>query len=108
MVPLALVSVGFELRVKGIGDQIKPLALGLGFKLILGPALIAVLLFGACAMDGPLVGLSVFQAAMGPQISGAILAMQHGLNPRLVTLMVGLGTPLSLLTASAWYWVIAA
>jgi hypothetical protein len=39
---------------------------------------------------------------MGPMIGGAIVAMDHGLNPPLVSLMVGLGIPLSLMTAACW------
>jgi predicted permease len=43
---------------------------------------------------------------MGPQIGGAIVAMEHGLDSRLVSLMVGLGIPLSLITAAAWGYVL--
>jgi hypothetical protein len=39
---------------------------------------------------------------MGPQIGGAIVAVQHGLNPPLISLMVGVGISLSLLTLPLW------
>ena len=48
----------------------------------------------------------LFEPVLGPRVGGAIVAMQHGLNPRLVTLMVGLGVPLSIGTAAAWWWVL--
>jgi len=107
LVPLALISVGFQLRLDEFKGQMQPLAAGLAFKLILGPALIAVPVLGVFALAGPVAEVAIFEAAMGPQIGGAIVAMQHGLNPRLVTLMVGVGIPLSLLTASAWFWIIS-
>jgi hypothetical protein len=40
---------------------------------------------------------------MGPQIGGAIVAMQYGLSPSLITLMVGIGIALSFLTLPLWY-----
>ena len=44
---------------------------------------------------------------MGPQIGGAIVATQYGLDPELVTLMVGVGIILSFLTLPIWYWMLA-
>jgi predicted permease len=41
----------------------------------------------------------VLEAAMGPMITGGIIAMQKGLNPPLVAAMLSLGIPLSLLTS---------
>ncbi len=40
---------------------------------------------------------------MEPMIGAATVAMQNGLNPRLITLMVGIGIPLSLATAALWF-----
>jgi predicted permease len=80
------------------------LSLGLSF---LVSAISGALAFGVFALAGPVAEVAIFEAAMGPQIGGAIVAMQHGLNPRLVTLMVGVGIPLSLLTASACFWIIS-
>ena len=42
--------------------------------------------------------MTIFEAAMAPQIGAAIVAMEHKLDPPLVTLMVGIGIPLSFLT----------
>ena len=39
---------------------------------------------------------------MAPQIGAAIVALDHDLDPQLVTLMVGIGTPLSFLTLPLW------
>jgi hypothetical protein len=42
--------------------------------------------------------ITIFEAAMAPQIGAAIVAVDHDLDPALVTLMVGTGMPLSFLT----------
>jgi hypothetical protein len=43
---------------------------------------------------------------MGPQIGGAIVEIQHGLNPPLITLVVGVGITLSFLTLPAWWYTL--
>jgi predicted permease len=43
---------------------------------------------------------------MGPQIGGAIVGTQHGLNPPLITSMVGLGITLSFLTLPMWWYTL--
>lgn len=106
LVPLALVSVGFQLRLSQIGGRIPVLALGLGFKLVLGPALVLIVLVGLLGQTGNVIRVTVFEAAMGSMIGAAIVAMDHDLDPSLVTLMVGLGIPLSFLTLPGWWWVL--
>ena len=103
LAPLALVSVGLQLRLDQLDGNRMPLALGLGFKLVLGPLLIGAVYLGALSWHGETARVTVFEAAMGPQIGGAIVAMQHGLKPALVTLMVGIGVALSFLTLPVWH-----
>jgi malate permease and related proteins len=50
--------------------------------------------------------VTIFEAAMAPQIGAAIVAMEHKLDPQLVTLMVGIGIPLSFLTLPLWWLVL--
>ena len=106
LAPLALVSVGYQLRLDELHGRMRELSAGLLFKLLLGPALVAALLIPGLGATGKVVEVTIFEAAMGPQIGGAVIAMQYGLNPRLVTLMVGVGIPLSLVTAAAWCWLL--
>jgi predicted permease len=103
LAPLALVSVGLQLRLEQLRGCYVPLSLGLAFKLILGPALIALLYLGILGKYGQMTQVTLFEAAMGPQIGGAIVAMQYGLSPPLITLMVGIGILLSFLTLPLWY-----
>ena len=107
LAPIALVSVGLQLRLGQLAGNRRSLALGLGFKLVVGPALIALLYVGALQQTGETTQITIFEAAMGPQIGGAIVAIQYGLNPPLVTLMVGVGIALSFLTLPVWWWQLA-
>jgi len=50
-----------------------------------------------------MLSVTVFEAAMGPMIGASIVAMDHELDPPLITLMVGIGIPLSFLTVPAWW-----
>jgi predicted permease len=63
---------------------------------------LALLYFGILGTTEETTRVTLFEAAMGPQIGGAIVAVQHGLNPPLVSLMVGLGISLSFLTLPLW------
>jgi predicted permease len=103
---LALVSVGLQLRLDQLRGDSSPLALGLSFKLLLAPLLLAILYIGVMRVNGEAIRITLFEAAMGPQIGGAIVAIQHGLNPPLITLMVGIGIILSFLTLPAWWYVL--
>jgi len=52
--------------------------------------------------------VSVIESAMPPMIGAAVVASQANLAPRLVSMMVGLGIPLGLCTAPAWFWLFSA
>jgi len=106
LVPLALVSVGYQLRLSAIRGRVGLLGLGLGFKLLIGPLLILLLYAGLLGLRGPILQVTVFEAAMGPMIGAAIVAMDHDLDPSLTTLMVGVGIPLSFLTLPGWWWLL--
>jgi malate permease and related proteins len=106
LAPLALVSVGLQLRFDQASGLKTALATGLGFKLLLAPAVLTLLYFGILGTTDENTRVTLFEAAMGPQIGGAIVAAQHGLNPPLVSLMVGLGISLSFLTLPLWSYAL--
>ena len=107
LVPLALVSVGFQIQWSAVRGKLRELAMGLGFKLVAGPAVVALLFAGLLGARGETIQITIFEAAMAPQIGAAIIAMDHDLDPALVTLMVGVGIPLSFLTLALWWYVLA-
>jgi predicted permease len=103
LVPLALASVGYQIQWKSMRSKLREVGLGLAFKLALGPAIVALVLVGLFAARGETIQITIFEAAMAPQIGAAIVALDHDLDPQLVTLMVGIGTPLSFLTLPLWW-----
>jgi malate permease and related proteins len=50
--------------------------------------------------------VTIFEAAMAPQIGASIVALEQKLDPPLITLMVGIGIPLSFLTLPLWWYVL--
>ena len=104
LTPLALASVGFQLRLSHIRGELKPLGLGLLYKLVIGPALLTLLFAGIMGGSGKVMQVTLFEAAMAPMITAGIIAVDHDLNPPLVTLMIGIGIPLSFLTLPVWWW----
>jgi len=107
LAPLALLSVGFQLRLAALQARWRPLAAGLGYKLVAGPLVVLAAFAAVADLDSPTLQIAVFEAAMAPMIGGAIVAAQHRLDPELTTLMVGIGIPLSFLTVPAWWYALA-
>jgi predicted permease len=101
--PLALISVGFQLRLGHIRERLGPLGLGLFYKLVLGPALVAFLFVVVMGARGTEIQVTLFEAAMAPMITGSIVAAEHDLDGDLAALMVGVGIPLSFLTLPIWW-----
>lgn len=108
LTPIALTAVGFQLRFDRIGGLLGPLAAGLSVRLLVVPAA-AVLLYAALGdLGDPVAKVAVLQIAMPAMVGAGIIAIDHDLEPDLVALVVGLGIPLSLLTAWGWWSVVAA
>lgn len=103
LTPLALVSVGFQLQFGGLKAVLKPLAAGLGYKLLLGPALIYILYVALMGSSETVTQITIFEAAMAPMITAGIIAIDHDLDPPLVGMMVGIGIPLSFFTLHFWH-----
>ncbi|WP_375770480.1 AEC family transporter [Archangium gephyra] len=106
LTPMALFSVGFQLRPSGVKGRVRALALGLGYKLALAPLAIALLLLLVPGMGRLTFEVSVLQAGMAPMVTSAILATDNGLDPELSALMVGLGIPLSFATVPCVLWLL--
>lgn len=108
LAPLALLSVGLQLRFDALREHRRLLCFGLGYKLLVCPALVVALLWLSGAGPDMVSRVSVIEAAMPPMIGAAVVASQANLAPRLVSMMVGLGIPLGLCTAPAWFWLFSA
>ena len=106
LAPLALVSVGLQLRLDQLSGIKVPLSIGIAFKLLVGPALVMLIYVGLLRADGNVVQITLFESAMGPMIGASIVAIQHGLNPPLITLLVGVGITASFLSLPLWWYVL--
>jgi len=104
--PIALISVGFQLKFHRNSKHYRYLALGLAFQLLLVPAVIFGLFYGVFGKTDLATQVSIIEAAMAPMITGAILASSYGLKPQLSNMMVGFGIPISFITIAFWYWLI--
>jgi predicted permease len=104
--PLALLSVGLQLRFEKRSMHWNFLGLGLLYKLILTPAIIYFLYVVVLHQHGMDVEVAIMESAMAPMITGCILASTYGLKPRLSSMMIGFGIPLSFLTLFFWYFLL--
>lgn len=104
--PVALVSVGLQLKLERRSKHWGALAFGLTYKLLLAPLLIFLLYVVVTGRRDPAIAVCVLEAAMAPMITGAIVASSYGLKPKLANMMIGIGIPLSFLTLLGWWWVV--
>jgi predicted permease len=104
LTPLALISVGGALRFERalLSRERAPIVAGLLYKLVLAPLAMTFLLVVLLHRRGEPVRITLLEAAMGPMITGAIVAEEHGMDAELCSLMVSAGVPLCLLTVPLW------
>ena len=107
LVPLALFSVGLQIHFSEWKRELHSLAFGLAYKLLIAPALILGAALAAQS-SGIIAQTSVFEAAMAPMVTSAILAAEYGLNSRLANLMVSVGILISIITTALWWLVLRA
>ena len=105
MAPLALTSVGLQLRFERQSKHWRFLGLGLLFKLLLIPALIYVVYVVVLGQKSAMMPVILLETAMASNITASILAATYGLKPRLASMMVGYGIPISFVTLVFWYFV---
>lgn len=105
MTPLAMLSVGLQLHFDKRSKHFKFLGLGLFYKLILTPLIIYLLYVVILDQYSKMIQVSIMEAAMAPMISSSIIASSYGLKPRLCSMMIGFGIPISFITLLFWYFV---
>lgn len=98
LVPIVMIAVGFQLRLRLSREIWQPLGIGLSVKLIVAP-LTALALCRIFNLDNNLaVQVSVLESGMPPMISAGAVAIMAGLSPRLTAALVGLGIIASFVT----------
>jgi malate permease and related proteins len=67
-----------------------------------------VLMYLALRQGGdPVAKVAMLELAMPPMLGASIIAIDNDLEPDLVALLIGIGVPLSMLTAWGWWSIIA-
>lgn len=103
--PLALFSIGLQLKFNGWRTEVKHLGFALLFKLILAPLIILMIVLITNTKNN-ISQVTIFEAAMPSFLTASIIASQYNLNPKLSTLITGISIALSFITTAVWYWVI--
>lgn len=106
LVPLALVSVGLQLRLGEKYFEGRKWLLSLFYKLFAAPILVGLVYIFILNDRSIYTEISVVESAMAPMVTAFILVSQHNLNVPLAARIIGVGIPLSLLTTSAWWSVL--
>ena len=97
LVPVVMIAVGFQLKLKLSPDAWKPLGFGLCVKLVVAP-LTALAVCRLLGLNGLAVNVSIFEAGMPPMISAGAVAILAGLSPSLTAGLVGFGIVASFVT----------
>lgn len=103
--PLALFSIGLQLRFGGWFSEIKHLSVALCYKLLLAPLIVFVVAL-ALGLEGTVPKIAVFEAAMPTLLTAGIVAVEYNLNPKLSNLVVGVSIALCFLTTALWYLIL--
>ncbi|MDP9955910.1 putative permease [Epilithonimonas hungarica] len=103
--PLALFSVGLQLKFNGWRKLIPQISTSLLYKLILSPILILIcaLVFG---IKGDVAKISTFEAAMPTVLTASVFAEQFRLNTKLVNLIIGISILVGFITTGIWFQII--
>jgi len=104
MSPLALFSIGLQMKLGAFREEWRLISAGLLYKLILAPCLVLGLAF-LLHSTGDLAKISVFEAGMSSHITISLLASQYNLDPRYCSLVVGSGILISFVTCTCWYFI---
>ena len=104
LVPLALFSVGFQLRfdLNVLKKRWLALSLGLCFRLVLLPAFFAIFYMKFLGGNDLATHVTVIESAMASMITSAVVATEFNLDTEMANLMVGIGIPLSLISVPIW------
>ena len=105
IVPIALVAVGLQLKLKLPKKDLLPFCTALAIKLIISPLLAFTLCF-LFFWKSDVSVISIMEAGMGPMITAGAVASMAGLAPRLTSSIVGYGILLSFITTGILFKIL--
>ncbi|MBS1503941.1 MAG: AEC family transporter [Bacteroidetes bacterium] len=103
--PLALFSIGLQLKFRGWRQKLKNISAVLTYKLLLAPAI----LFAIAMMfnfRGSAARIAVFEAAMPTQLTSGIVAEEYDTDPSLANLIIGIGMIIGFATTALWAGIV--
>lgn len=103
--PLALFSIGLQLKFKGYKDELKRITVTLLYKLMIAPAIVTLVAL-AFQLRGVITQVTIFEMAMPPLMSASILASEYKLNSNLANLVIGIGLIIGFVTVSIWWFIL--
>ncbi|MDC8103164.1 AEC family transporter [Chryseobacterium sp. Chry.R1] len=103
--PLALFSVGLQLKFNGWKKLIPQMSVSMLYKLILAPAIVLGLAL-LSGIKGDIARITIFEAAMPTLVTSSIIAEQFRLNTKLTNLTIGFSIIVGFLTTAIWYRII--
>ncbi|MCA4777970.1 AEC family transporter [Empedobacter stercoris] len=103
--PLALFSVGLQLKFNGWRKLWSQISMSMVYKLIIAPAVVMLLAL-VIGIKGDVAKISIFEAAMPTLVTSSIIAEQFKLNTKLTNLIIGISIIVGFFTAAVWYEMI--
>ncbi len=105
MVPVSIFAIGMRFSVDFDSLRSYHFWLGMGYRLLLAPALVWLIYRNFDSMNPITLQTTVLESGMAPMITGSLVAIQYELRPKLAALLSGLGIPISILTVIVWYFL---
>jgi predicted permease len=105
--PLALFSIGLQLKFDGWREQLKHIGAVLTYKLLIAPALVLMVAF-VFSLKGDAARVAIFEAAMPTLLTSGIVADEYNANPKLVNLIIGISIIIAFATTALWSYILHA
>lgn len=102
--PMALFSIGLQLKFNGWRKEISQISAALLYKLMLAPALVLIIAL-IFRQYGYSAKVSVLQAAMPTLVTSSMIAEQFKLNTCITNLIIGIGIIMGFVTTAFWYQI---
>lgn len=103
--PLALFSVGLQLKFNGWRKLWSQISMSMVYKLMIAPAVVMLLAL-VVGIKGDVARISIFEAAMPTLVTSSIIAEQFKLNTKLTNLIIGISIIVGFFTSAFWYEMI--
>ena len=103
--PLALFSIGLQLKFDGWKNELKHIGASMAYKLLIAPALVlgVALLMG---LKGVIPQVAIFEAAMPTLLTSGVVSEEYNVNPKLSSLIIGISILVAFATTALWYHIL--